>query len=349
MKDRIMIYFDNNATTQMSTAVTDAMRAAMSMFGNPSSPYSLGEEAQEAIEGARCSIAKAINCEPDEIVFTSGGTEANNLVIHTFQDARIAYSAIEHSSILCPLEQCRKKVPFPVDHRGKIVYQPFECELITVMLANNEIGTIQDIRTLVENYPDAYVHTDATQALGKMPVDVKVLGVDYMTISAHKIHGPKGIGALYVKKGAPLTPLITGGYQEKQRRGGTENFLGIIAFGAAVKALDRWQIEHIAKLRARMLGELSNNFPNAIINGGGICNTISVTFPEIHADTLSAYLESQEIYVSRGSACETGSALPSHVLEAIGADTEHTIRISFSRANESYEISLFIEALKEII
>lgn len=341
-----MIYFDNNATTQISNYVYKIMQQHFDVYQNPSAAYSI--EVKEAIALARKQVARLINCEPDEIIFTSSGTEANNTMLNIFRNALVASDPIEHKSILCPLQD-KQAHYFHVTKEGHVTPDDVlfgDIRLITIMLANNEIGTIQDLTEFAGR--GIWTHTDATQALGKIPIDVKKLNVDYMTLSAHKIHGPKGIGALYVRRGAPFKPFLLGGLQEDGRRAGTENFLGIVGFGSACANCDpETYAKQVSVLKKHLEVQLSMSIPDVQFNHppDGLPNTLSVTIPKVNATTLAMFLEAQEIYVSAGAACNTGSILPSHVLKAIDADIEHTIRITLDPSNTIKEIDIFMEKL----
>ena len=379
------IYLDNNATTPLHPEVKKAMTAAMDVFGNPSSLHNSGRMARQLVEESRKKIARFINAEPDEIFFVGSGSEANNTVLSILpckssQDISCAGTCMKTKGVLttkiehpCILETSKclslkgVKVTFlNVDNTGKIKFSQLKEELkennglVSVMMANNEIGTIQDIKTIsnVVHKNNALFHTDAVQAVGKIPVDVRDLDVDFLTLSAHKIYGPKGIGALFVKKGVNFCPLIHGGHQEKGRRAGTENTLGIVGLG---KAIEMRQIEmeseekRLLELKKILQNGISKNIANIHFNGhptDSLPGTVNVSFEGVEGEAILLYLDLEGICVSTGSACASGSLDPSHVLLATGAPIEQahgSIRISLGRENTKEEIYYVIEKLKEII
>ncbi len=376
------IYFDHNATTPLHPEVKKVMTEALESFGNPSSLHSFGRESRQKIEEARTRISSFIGAHEDEICFVASGSEANNTVLsiptcnpniclsHAAAKSHIIVTAIEHPCIL-ETAKCFKKrgqdVTFlKVDNYGKILLDELEktitskTALVSVMMANNEIGTIQDIKTIARIVHDkgALFHTDAVQAVGKIPVNVKDLDVDFLTISAHKIYGPKGIGALYVRKGVPFCPFIRGGHQEKGRRAGTENTIGILGLSKAIEmrtvemeSEGRRLLELKKILKEGIAKEISeicfNGHPTDCLPG-----TLNVSFDGVEGEAILLYLDLEGIAVSTGSACATGSLDPSHVLIATGCPVERahgSIRISLGRDNTVEEIKFFISKTKDII
>ncbi len=364
------IYLDHNATTALHPQVKEAMIEAMGVFGNPSSIHAQGRKARALVEKAREEVALSINADRDEIVFTASGSEANNTLLHTFfhHNKKILISSIEHP---CIYETVKKhhnpSVCISVDQYGKIdmpkltkALEEEKIGLVSIMLANNEIGTIQDIKEiamLAHSY-GALVHTDAVQAFGKIPVDVRELDVDYLTISAHKVYGPKGTGALYVKRGSLFSPLIYGGHQEKNKRAGTENVLGIIGFGkAASLAMQELKVNagKYMYLKKRLLSGIEKNIPDITVNGhleDCVPNTLNITFSGVEGESMALYLDEEGVCVSTGSACSSATLDPSYVLLAIGASHEHahaSIRFSLGRENTQEEIDYVIETLPKIM
>jgi len=376
------VYLDNNATTPLHPEVKKEMVEAMDMFGNPSSMHAFGREARANVEHARKTVAEFIGAHEDEIVFVGSGSEANNTVLSLFACASnlclpgfkarttIITSRIEHPCVLETSECLAHKgttVKFlDVDEYGRIdmgqlkEFLTDDVGLVSVMTANNEIGTIQDIVeiTRLAHENGSLMHTDAVQAVGKMPVDVNDLGVDFLTMSAHKIYGPKGIGALYVRKGTPYCPFIRGGHQEKGRRAGTENTLGIMGMAKAVE-MRALEMDEEAKRFAVMKDVLKKgieaSIDDAFFNGHptkSMPNTLNVSFPGAEGEAILLYLDLEGIAVSTGSACASGSLDPSHVLLATGSDAERahgSIRISMGRETTMEEINYLLDVLPGII
>jgi cysteine desulfurase len=375
------IYFDNNATTPLHPEVKKEMMAAMEMFGNPSSMHAYGREARANVEDARRRVARFMGADESEIVFTGSGSEANNTVLSLFvcgssqcfpgMRQTIITSRIEHPCVL-ETSQCltHRGVDvryLDVDRYGKVDMQQLEealsaggVGLVSVMTANNEIGTLQDIPTISElaHRYGALMHTDAVQAFGKIPVNVDRLGVDFLTISGHKIYGPKGIGALYVKKGTPYCPFIRGGHQEKGRRAGTENTLGIMGLAMAVdmRAAEMHAEEaRLMELKERLKQGISDSIEDALFNGhpeDSLANTLNVSFPGAEGEAILLYLDLAGIAVSTGSACASGSLDPSHVLLATGVDAERahgSIRISLGRENTLEDVEYMLDVLPGVI
>ncbi len=377
------IYFDNNATTPLHPAVKKTLADSFEIFGNPSSFHHFGRQARKKIEDARVTIASFINADPEEVFFVGSGSEANNTVLSTLPCDKqrcacnlkitraVITTKIEHPCIL-EAAKCLKfkgsSVQFlDVDQYGKIdaaqllsSLKQTNAGLVSIMMANNEIGTIQDIKHLAAIAHDsgALFHTDAVQAFGKIPIDVKDLNVDFLTISAHKIYGPKGIGALYVKKNVQFCPLIVGGHQEKGRRAGTENTLGIIGFGTAVemrKIEMRDEHQRLLQLKNLFRQLLEKQIPDIRFNGHPtdcLAGTLNVSFNGVEGEAILLYLDLEGIAVSTGSACASGSLDPSHVLLATGLaaeDAHGSIRFSLGRENTQDEVEYTVKKIADVI
>jgi cysteine desulfurase len=371
-----MIYLDNNATTPLDPAVAEKMSQFLKEhFGNPSSLYPIGRKVKEIITEAREVIAKAIGAVRTEIIFTASGTEADNFAIRGVLDAfpeknEIITSAIEHPAIMNSADYLEKKgvkvTYVPVDKYGTVdidflrnAITP-QTSLISVMLANNEVGTIQPIEQIskIAKERGVLVHTDAIQAFGKIDVNVNKLGVDLLSISAHKIYGPKGVGALYIRKGTNIWPLIYGGSQEREMRAGTENTIGIVGFGEAVRVMterkdkDKKRIE---KLSEQLKKGIEEKIPKVKFNGhekNRMKGTLNFSFYNLEAEAILLSLATKEIYVSTGSACSEGAEDVSHVLEAIGLKPEvarSSVRMSLGRFNTEENIKTVLEELPEIV
>ena len=370
-------YFDNSATTRVRQEVINEMFPFFGVqYGNPSSLYGIGRYSRRAVENARKQVASLLNCNLSEVYFTGSGSEGDNLalkgVVYANKDKgnHIITSKIEHHAVLnsCKtLERQGFKVSYiNVDSKGKINLEELVNEitdktiLISIMFANNEIGTIQpieDIAKIAKKY-NIIFHTDAVQACGNVPIDVKKLEVDLLTISGHKIYAPKGIGALYVKNGINFERIIDGGRQERGKRSGTENVPQIVGLGKACELAKIEMEEHILKLkelRDYFIDKIQSKIPIAKLNGSrdnrlpGNCN---FSFKNIDGQTLLLKLDEKGICVSSGSACSAGNTAPSHVLSAIGLDKEYangTIRVTFGKYNTKEEVDFLIEAIKEIV
>jgi len=354
-------YLDHNATTPMCDQAISAMDVIhRTVCGNASSVHLMGAEARQFLEGARESLAGMIGCEPGELYFTSGGTEANNWALHGIladrQDWGIIHSAVEHKSILktCKAIAFQRVIDriavdedgiVDVDNLETVLRRRYRDYLVSIMLANNETGVIQPIEAVVTSVrrlrPKSLIHVDAVQAFGKIPVDVKDLDVDLMTISAHKLGGPVGIGALYVRKGVEIAPMIVGGHQEHDRRAGTENVAAAVGFQVAASRRDRRlkSGEYTNAVHTHMghlLLLLNEGLDGYWINGGDrdrLPNTVNIGFEGVDSDALVLMLSGHGVFVSNGSACEAGSDEGSHVLRAMGQDDEKSrsaIRFSFS-------------------
>ena len=377
-----MIYLDSAATSPLLPCVKDAMleifdQEVRAELGNASSLYSAGVKAKNLIEEAREKVARLLDVKPREILFTSGGSESNNTVIKTFENKNIAASAIEHPSVLRPAEAYAKTlVKIPVDEKGiidlsflkNLLENPENSakkpNLISVMLANNELGILEpitEVRNLLERGDKmTKIHTDATQAFGKILVSPKALGVDYLTFSAHKIGGPLGVGVLYIKSGSPFKPLILGGEQEPSRRAGTYNLAGIVGLGVACDYLYRhqtWNLyeEKIRPLRDSLAKKLLEKIPTAKLNTdlkNSLPNLLNLSFPAAEGESIQLYLDLAGIQVSTGSACASGSLEPSHVLMAIHHDPEsahNSIRFSLSLETTEADVKAVVETLPPIV
>jgi cysteine desulfurase len=370
-----MIYADYNATTPLDPEVRAAMNEAQDIgFGNPSSIHQAGQAARRLLERARAQVAGLIGAAPDEIVFTSGGTEADNLAVLGAAEAAkatgIVTSAVEHKAVLDPCKYLQTKghsVTFlPVDRDGRIDLAALEAAaktdvaLVSLMLANNDTGTIQPVAEVVQASKacGALVHTDAVQAAGKLPIDVKELGVSLLSFSSHKIHGPKGAGALFVRRGARLVPLVHGGRQERTLRPGTENVPAIVGFGKACE-LARARLDadarRVAELRDHFEKQILARISGTRVNGGGdrLPNTSNIAFPRLDGEAITINLDMQGMAVSTGAACSSADKTPSHVLVAMGqsaAEARSSVRFSFGRDTTDEEIdratNLVVQAVK---
>ena len=373
------VYADYNATTPLRDEVKAAMIGDLDVFGNASSMHSSGRQAQARVEQARAAVGELLGAASGRIVFSSGGSESNNTVFETARniarngkDGRNEFiiSAIEHPCVLNSAGYTKslgyKLTVVPVDEYGKIRMDAYKAALsektllVSIMTANNEIGTIQDIKEIgrLAKEAGALVHTDAVQAVGKIPVNAAELGVDYLTMSAHKIYGPKGVGALYVKKGVPLLPLIHGGHQEDGLRAGTYNNTGILGFGkAAALALQDLGLyrEKCSALQQRLKEGLLEKIPDIKINGHPVDvlpNTLNVSFPGAEGEAILLSMDLAGIEASTGSACASGSLDPSHVLMAIGVGPEiahGSIRFSLGWFSSGEDVDYIIKILPPII
>ncbi len=372
------VYADNAATTAMSSTAIQAMLPYLNkVYGNPSSLYSLGQEAKEALEAARADIAACLGADAGEIYFTSCGSESDNQAIRSAAHLgalkgkkHIISTAFEHHAVLHTLKRLEKEEGFEVTlldvHQNGIVtaeevkaaLRPDTC-LVTVMFANNEIGTVQPIAEIGAVCREAKVtfHTDAVQAVGHIPVNVKEQNIDMLSLSAHKFHGPKGVGALYCRRGVRLLPFIDGGAQERGRRAGTENVAGIVAMAAALKeacANMQKNSQKLINLREKIIAELTK-IPHSRLNGDRnrrLPGTINMCFEGIEGEGLLLHLDDKGVCASSGSACTSGSLDPSHVLLAIGLPHEvahGSLRISLSEYNTEADADLIIRAVPEVV
>ncbi len=372
------IYFDNSATTPVDPRVVEEMMPYLAgKFGNASSIHFFGQEARGAVDKARHQVADLLNARPNEIVFTSGGTESNNLAIRGLLESNNKYgrhiitSAIEHSAVKGVCEDLEKHgysvTYLPVYENGIVRIQDVEAAitdetvLISVMTANNEIGTIQPIveianltRSLRETGKKIWFHTDAVQAAGKMEVDVEAIGCDMLSISAHKIYAPKGIGALYVRRGVRLHPQNIGGHQERERRGGTESVPNIVAFGKSCEiAKDELRSSSITltQMRNSLEKKVCDVVAGSTLNGdtkNRLPNISNISFSSIEGESLLINLDMQGIAVSTGSACSSGSLEPSPVIRALGREDDlarGAIRFSFGRFNNIEDVDYLLEIL----
>lgn len=372
-----VVYVDNAATTAMSDVAIDAMTPYLKeVYGNPSSLHTVGQIAKEALDDARARIAKCINCQPKEIYFTSGGSEADNQAIRSaaLNGARkgkkhIVTTAFEHHAVLHTLEKLEKE-GFEVTYLdvyadGLVTAKQVEeairpdTALVTIMYANNEVGTIQPVREIGEVCKKAGVpfHTDAVQAVGHIAVDVKADNIDMLSLSGHKFHGPKGVGALYCKRGIPLNTFIEGGAQERNRRAGTENIGGIVSMAAALEEACAGMSENSAKLikmRERLIDGLSK-IPHSKLNGDRkkrLPANVNMCFEGIEGEGLLLLLDAKGICASSGSACTSGSLDPSHVLLALGLPHEvahGSLRLSLSAYNTEEDVDAILKAVPEVV
>lgn len=373
----MFVYADNAATTKIDPEVFQAMMPAFGeLYGNPSTIYSKGREAREVVEKAREQVAKAINCRPNEIYFTSCGTESDNWAIRGIakryaakKGKHIITTNIEHHAVFECLKSLEKEgfevTYLPVDEEGFV--SPAQVEeairpdtvLITVMTANNEIGSIQPIEeiTAIAKAHGIFMHTDAVQAVGHIPVDVQKSGVDLLSLSGHKFHAPKGVGALYVRRGVLPDNLLNGGGQERGRRPGTENLAGIIGLGAAIekvtKNLER-DMAHVSALRDRLIEGIVKTIPQCKINTPShhrLPGTVNVSVKHIEGESMLLLLDMNGICATSGSACASGDLDPSHVLLAIGLPHEiahGSVRFSFCADNTVEEIDYILDVLPKI-
>lgn len=375
------IYLDNNATTQMAPEVKQIMRENEDLYGNASSMHAMGRMAESAISWARREVKSLIGASyENEIFFISGSTEGNNTVFNTFRDLiddgskkdRILLSTVEHPASIETAKYLKKKgykIDYiPVDSVGMIDLNALEALisddviLVSVMLGNNESGVIQPVKEVsrIARRYGAYMHTDATQAIGKIEVDVNDLDVDYLTLSAHKFYGPKGVGALYIRRGVPRTPLLHGGHQEGGERAGTYNTQSIIGLGKAAE-LARFSVkeerEYLWSLRCALKKGIEERIDGVVFNGSddyesALPGTLDVSFSSAEGESILLYLDLEGIEVSTGSACASGSLEPSYVLLASGLDIElahGSIRFSFGRYNTMEEVDIVLEKLPPII
>jgi cysteine desulfurase len=372
------IYLDHNATTPIRAEVVEEMLPVLrETFGNPSSIHWFGQEAKRAMEKARGRVADLLGAELREIIFTSGGTEADNHAIRGVLEKlagkkrHLITSAIEHHAVLSTSQILEKAgytlTVLPVDETGRV--DPSDAEkairddtaLITIMLANNDVGTLQPVREIASIARDrgVLVHTDAVQAIGKIPVDVRDLGVDFLSISAHKIYGPKGVGALFMRRGARASSLLHGGHHERSRRAGTENVASIVGFGKACElarlGLEEGAPDRLGEMRDHLQEAITTKIPHVLLNGHPelrLPNTLNMSFLFVEGESLLMNLDMKGIAVSTGSACTSGTLEPSHVLMALGRrpeDAHGSLRFSLGRDNTMDDMDRTVEVLAEVV
>jgi cysteine desulfurase len=377
------VYLDHSATTPSDPRVVEAMLPYLTKnFGNASSVHSFGQEARAAVDRARRQVAAFVGARANEIVFTSGGTEANNLAIRGLCEAapshgrHIITSAIEHPSVRSSIHGLEQRgweaTQLPVYDDGIVRVEDVQAALrpdtilISVMMANNEIGTVQpiaEIGALVRAERQGgrrhlWLHTDAVQAAGRVPIDVELLGCDLLSLSAHKIYAPKGTGALFVRKGVRLTPQQVGGHQERERRGGTEAVANIVAFGAATELAQREMLErneHTQHLRDRFEKQIAESVGEMVFNGSRaqrLPHLSNISFRFIEGEGLLIHLDMQGVAVSSGSACSSGTLEPSPVIQALGRDDElarGSIRFSFGKDNTEADVDYVLDVLRRAV
>jgi cysteine desulfurase len=375
-----MIYADHNATTPVDPEVRAAMAATLDVgFGNASSPHRVGQEARRLVERARAQVAGLIGAQPDEIIFTSGGTEADNLAVLGVVRVRapervgVIASSVEHQAVLAPCRQLQSEghpVCFlPVDREGMVDIASLaaavnaKVALCSVMWANNETGTLEPVAEIAKVAAScgAVVHTDAVQAAGKVAIDVKTLPVSLLSLSSHKIHGPKGAGALYLRRGVRLAPLIQGGRQERSLRPGTENVPAIVGFGKACELAAARLVadsRRVALLRDRFERQVFSRIGSARVNGGHLGgdtrlpNTSNLSFSGLDGEAITINLDMLEVAASNGAACSAVDHEPSHVLLAMGqseAKARSAVRFSFGRDNTEEEIDRAVDLLAQVV
>lgn len=381
MSDPARIYFDHAATTPLDPRVAEAMVASMrELWGNPSSLYDEGQRARGALDSARRACAAVLGAKPNEIVFTSGGSESDNLALRGVAHAargrgdHIVISAIEHHAVLHAAEELEHEgfsvTYLPVDREGFVDPAVLEAAiterttLVSIMYANNEVGTIEPIAELSRiakaKRPGIVIHTDAVQAAGYLPLDVNALGVDLLSLSAHKFYGPKGVGLLYVRGRTPFAPQILGGSQERNRRAGTENVPGIVAMAAALQIAESergQRVEHACALRDRLLREIPARIPDTAITGPHdgerrIANSASFCFGHVEGESVLLQLDMRGVAASSGSACTTGSIEPSHVLMAMGVPPElarSSLRLTLGKDTTEAEVDRLLDILPSVV
>lgn len=371
------IYLDHAATTYVKKEVMEEMEPYFTeKYGNASSIYNIGRENRKVIENARGKIAKAIGADDDEIYFTAGGSESDNLAIIGIAKANrekgnhIITSKIEHMAVLQTCKSLENEgfeiTYLNTDEKGIVNVEDLKKAikpstiLISIMFANNEIGTIQPIEQIgkIAKERNIIFHTDAVQAIGNIKIDVKKLDIDLLSLSGHKFYGPKGVGALYVKKGIEFEPIIHGGHQERGKRAGTENVPGIVGIGKAIELADaniEMYNEKLIKLRERYIDEVLSNIPGTRLNGDRINRlpgNANISFSGIKGESLLLLLSENEIYASAGSACTSGSTTPSHVLKEIGLSDElasGSLRVTFGDENTMNDVDYTVSMLKNFV
>ena len=372
------IYFDHNATTPVDPAVAETIARVMTdEYGNASSVHHFGQRAKAVLDDARSAVAALLGAELSEIVFTSGGTESDNFALRGVAEAleptgrrHLIASSIEHEAVLVTLRALARRgwrtTLLPVDASGIVKPEALaealtdDTAIVSVMHANNEIGTIQPVAELARlaHARGALFHTDAVQSIGKIPVDVRALGVDLLSLSAHKFNGPKGAGALWIKRGARVTAILTGGKHERSRRAGTENVPAIAGLGVAARLAAKkvtTDAPRIAALRNRLEDAILARVPGTAINGDRdprVPNTTNISFEAVEAESLLIALDLEGIAVSTGSACSSGTLEPSHVLRAMGLPsprTQNSIRLSLGAGNTDAEVDFVVSTLPAIV
>ncbi len=370
-------YFDNAATTRVKQEVLEEMLPYFKEnYGNPSSLYSIGRVSKKAIEEARRKVANLINANPNEIYFTGCGSESDNMIIkgvayaHRKTGRHIITSQIEHPAVLhaCQtLERQGFEVTYlPVNHEGLINTEQLrnsirnDTILISIMFANNEIGTIQPVENIakIARMHNIVFHTDSVQACGNIPIDVKKMGIDSLSLSGHKLYAPKGIGALYVRSGIEFEKILDGGHQEKDKRAGTENVAGIVGLGKACELANknlREHMRHLKELRDYFIEQVTQRIEGAVLNGSienRLPGNANFYFPSVDGEALLLNLDAKGICASAGSACTSGTSAPSHVLKSIGLSDElahSSLRVTFGEENTKEDVDFLLENLCEII
>jgi len=371
-------YFDHNATTPVAPDVVEAVTRALSeTYGNASSVHAYGQRAKAALDDARGAVAALIGAEPAEVVFTGSGTESDNFAIRGSIEAlaargrrRVITTAIEHEAVLNTARHLEKRgfqlTVLPVTADGVATVEGLrsaigsDVAIVSVMHANNEIGTIQPVAALaaIAHEHGALIHTDAVQSVGKIPVDVRALGVDLLSLSAHKFNGPKGAGVLWIKRGTRMQPTVTGGKHERNRRAGTENVAAIAGLGAAAAlAAGKMAVEagRVSALRDRLEAGILREVPGTQVNGARdsrVPNTTNISFERVEAESLLIALDLEGVAVSTGSACSSGTLEPSHVLKAMGLSphrTQNSLRFSLGMFSTQEEVDRVIEVLPRLV
>lgn len=361
------IYLDHNAGSPLRPAARDAMVAAMDVVANPSSAHREGARARALLEEARAAVAALVGAAPAEIVFTSGATEANDLAIRGGVPAggRVVVTAVEHASVLAPA-RALDAIEVGVDDAARVAPAAVAAAcgdrpaLVSVGLANGEVGTVAPVAEIVRaiDRRDVVVHTDAAQAVGRMPVDVRALGVDLLSLSSHKLGGPAGVGALWVRRGVAVTPRLLGGPQERARRAGTENLLGIVGFGAACRdvRMDTGAPSRVAELTARLWDGLRTHVAGIVrlgpADGPRLPNTLNVRIPGCSGESLLMLLDIAGVAASLGSACSAGAPEPSHVLAAMGLDraaARDGLRLSLGSTTTAAQVDGVVALLPSLV
>src|SRR5437667_3740476 len=375
---RMRVYFDYNATSPLAEDVTDAVvRATRDVFGNASSVHHFGQQAKATMDAARSAVATLLNADLSEIVFTSGGTESDNFAIRGAAEAldptgrrHLIASAIEHEAVLNTLKALARRgwrtALLPADQSGIVSPDRLreiitdDTALVSVMHANNEIGTIQPVAELaaIAHERGALMHTDAVQSTGKIPVDVRALGVDLLSLSAHKFNGPKGAGALWIKRGTRMQPILTGGRHERSRRAGTENVPALIGLGVAARlAAAKMSAEaaRVGALRDRLEERILRDVGGTVVNGtrsSRVPNTTNISFDRVEAESLLIALDLEGVAVSTGSACSSGTLEPSHLLRAMGCSAhraQNSLRFSLGMFSTEEEVDRVASLLPSIV